>query len=154
MQGVKKQIVISKSSEETEKLAGQLAGRLKGGEVIELRSDLGGGKTTFTRGLVAGLGSDEVVSSPTFTISREYRQGRLPVVHFDFYRLAEAGIIAAELQEVVEDPESVAVIEWAGIVEQVLPPDRLSISMEIFGEQERKLEFSYPSSLRYLIEEK
>src|SRR5690606_23307454 len=88
---------ITNSPEQTEQFAQILASKLRGGEVIELVSDLGGGKTTFTRGLVGGLKSTDTVASPTFTISREYTGGRLHVYHFDFYRLGEAGIVGDEL---------------------------------------------------------
>ena len=138
--------------EETERLAARLADALRGGEVIELISDLGGGKTTFTRGLAHGLGSKDAVASPTFTISREYAGGRLHVHHFDFYRLHEAGVMADEIAEIISDPESVVVVEWAEVVEHVLPKDRLQITITATGEQTRELTFECPERLGYLLE--
>ncbi len=144
--------LITKSAEETEAFARSFASKLKGGEVIELTSDLGGGKTTFTRGLVAGLGSNEVVASPTFTISREYSKGRLRVYHFDFYRLDDAGIIADELAEVTKDQAAIIVIEWADIVQYVLPEKHIRIQITATGEQTRNLHITCPDTSAYLLE--
>src|SRR4051812_47570196 len=117
----------STSSEQTEQLAASLGSKLRGGEVLELVSDLGGGKTTFTRGLVRGAGSSDKVASPTFTISKEYEAPNFTISHFDFYRLDQAGIVADELAEVVHDPEYVTVVEWGEVVHDVLPADRLTV---------------------------
>lgn len=116
-------------------------------------SDLGGGKTTFTRGLVRGLGSGDKVASPTFTISKMYQAGEREVHHFDFYRLHEPGIIADELAEVVNDPQAIVVVEWADVVQHVLPEKRLTITIEQTPTGSRKLTFKAPESLTYLIEE-
>src|SRR5690348_16076202 len=114
------------SSDDTERLGELLGSRLRGGEVIELRSDLGGGKTTFVRGLVRGAGSRDRVSSPTFTLSRIYNAKKFEIHHFDFYRLSDPGILADQLAEAVQG-DNVVIIEWAGIVKNVLPEDRVSI---------------------------
>ena len=143
--------LASKSEQETEQLAARLAENLHGGEVVELVSDLGGGKTTFTRGLAAGLSSKDTVASPTFTISREYGGGRLHIYHFDFYRLGEAGVTADELAEVVGDESAVVVVEWAEVVQHVLPTERLTIRIKASSEHARELYCTYPSSLAYLL---
>src|SRR3989344_5721785 len=94
---------LSTSSAETENLASKIGRALKGGELIELVSDLGGGKTTFVRGLAKGMGSRDHVSSPTFTICNTYKvkskssHAAQELWHFDFYRLHEAGLIEHEL---------------------------------------------------------
>ena len=142
---------ISNSPEITETIGQELGTRLRGGEVIELVSDLGGGKTTFVRGIARGLGSHDAVASPTFTISRQYRTGELTLYHFDFYRLSEPGIVAAELTEVINDPKAIVVIEWGEIVENVLPVDRLTVTFQSTGETIRQLIFNYPRKLNYLI---
>ena len=80
-------VLESHSERETEQLAQELAGQLRPGEVLALEGDLGAGKTAFTRGLARGLGFDGRVQSPTFTIVNEYEGGRLPLFHFDLYRL-------------------------------------------------------------------
>jgi tRNA threonylcarbamoyladenosine biosynthesis protein TsaE len=142
----------SLSPANTEALAVKLGHSLKGGEIIELLSDLGGGKTTFVRGLVRGLGSASQVSSPTFKIKNVYHSPAFTINHFDFYRLSEPGLIANELDESFGEPDIVTIIEWPDIVDDVLPPKRLSIEITISGEQERKLAFYYPTELAYLVE--
>ena len=144
--------IKSTSSEFTEQLAEKIGASLKGGEVIELVSDLGGGKTTFTRGLVRGLGSSDKVASPTFTISKMYDAGDIEVHHFDFYRLADAGIMADELAEVAGDPRTVVVVEWADAVQHVLPDRRLKVVIRQTPEGDRILTFTCASTLNYLIE--
>lgn len=132
-------------------VAADVGGRLRGGEVIELISDLGGGKTAFVRGLAKGMGSSDAVRSPSFTLSNQYNAGKLTLHHFDFYRLKEPGIMRDELAELVGDPETVVAVEWADIVEDVLPTERLTITIKATGETQREFEFSYPATLEYLI---
>ncbi len=141
----------SNSPEETEQLGEQIGAHLRGGEVIELVSDLGGGKTAFTRGLARGFGSKDHVASPTFTISREYHADKRTLYHFDFYRLGEPGIMSAELAEIVGDPHAVVVVEWSDIVRHVLPEHRLTIKLTHTGETARAIEITYPPELEYLM---
>ena len=93
---------VCTDSEKTVRL-GELFGlQLKGGEVFDLTADLGGGKTTFTKGLASGLGVTQKITSPTFTLSREYAGlNNLTLVHYEFYRLDYAGVIARELSEYI-----------------------------------------------------
>ncbi|MDD3165359.1 MAG: tRNA (adenosine(37)-N6)-threonylcarbamoyltransferase complex ATPase subunit type 1 TsaE [Oscillospiraceae bacterium] len=79
--------IKTNSPEETERVGRELASRLRPGDVIAFTGDLGAGKTAFTRGLAAGLGIREPVTSPTYTIVNEYRSGKMPLFHFDLYRL-------------------------------------------------------------------
>jgi len=130
-----------------------MGSRLKGGEVIELVSDVGGGKTTFVKGFAKGFGSTDSVASPSFTISREYKAGDKTMYHFDFYRLSDPGIVANELAEVVDDDGAVVVVEWADIVENVLPAEHVTIHIKNTGETSREFEISYPAALAYLISE-
>jgi tRNA threonylcarbamoyladenosine biosynthesis protein TsaE len=132
-------------------MAETLGAKLCGGEVIELASDLGGGKTTFTKGIVRGAGSNEHVSSPSFTISNEYRAGELTIHHMDFYRLPDAGIMKQELLDILSDPKSVVIVEWAGIVADVLPEHRLRITITATGENSRSYEFAASDELSYLL---
>lgn len=125
---------------------------LRGGEVIELVSDLGGGKTTFVRGLARGADSKDKVASPTFTISKVYQTDKFEIHHFDFYRLHEAGIVADELSEVIGDPKVVVVIEWAEVVHHVLPDKRLTIKFSQTPEGDRQLDFAAAGGLEYLLE--
>lgn len=123
------------------KFGQQLGGLLRGGEVCELVGDVGAGKTTLVKGLALGLGIDEDVQSPSFTISRVY-SGRddIRLAHYDFYRLHDAGIMAAELSEAVADRQTVVVVEWADIASDVLPTDRVTIRITPLSEDARTLE--------------
>jgi tRNA threonylcarbamoyladenosine biosynthesis protein TsaE len=143
---------ISTASEITEQLGEKLGAKLKGGELIELISDLGGGKTTFTRGVARGASSKDRVASPTFTISKFYKAERFDIHHFDFYRLTEAGIVADELAEVIHDPQAVVIVEWADIVHDVLPDGRLTITISQTPEGDRLITFKADPSLMYLME--
>lgn len=140
------------SSDATEWLARRLGRNLRGGEVIELVSDLGGGKTTFTRGLAHGIGSIDQVASPTFTVSRLYKGKELEIHHFDFYRLDDAGLMEHEIHDVIGDPKAVVVVEWGDVIQHVLPDERLTIQFIRTGDHSRQLEFSGPDSLEYLLE--
>lgn len=143
--------IKSTSSEVTERLGEQIGSNLRGGEVIELVSDLGGGKTTFVRGLVRGAGSDDRVASPTFTISRLYRATLFEVHHFDFYRLSDAGLAAHELSECVGEPDVVTIVEWGDVVAEVLPSNRVTISFSKSGDEERVLTISVPQGLKHIV---
>lgn len=125
------------SEVETKKLGELIGSQIKDGAVIELLGDVGAGKTTFTKGLARGMGADEEVQSPSFTISRVYGCGNLRLAHYDFYRLNEAGIMSSELQEDLNDNQTVVVIEWGGVVEGVLPNDRLTIDIKTISDDER-----------------
>lgn len=116
---------------------------LQGGEVLVLVGDIGAGKTTFTKGVAQGLGIHETVQSPTFTISRRYdaRDG-LELIHYDFYRLSEAGIMRAELSEALADAQVITVIEWGQIVEDVLPRDVVTIAIHSPSEEARTLDIT------------
>lgn len=110
--------------------------------MIELASDLGGGKTAFVQALAAGLGYAGLVTSPTFTLSQIYQlpDGR-ELHHYDLYRLGQAGVVGDELAEDVGEPDIITAIEWAGVAAGVLPPDRLRIKIAVTGEMEREFEF-------------
>lgn len=122
--------------------------------MIELVSDLGGGKTTFTRGLARGARSKDTVGSPTFTLNREYDAPAFIISHFDFYRLGEAGIVGDELAEVIGDTHYVAIIEWGDIVHDVLPEERMTvhINLDEADENTRNVVVTYPESYGYLLE--
>ncbi|HUD03303.1 MAG TPA: tRNA (adenosine(37)-N6)-threonylcarbamoyltransferase complex ATPase subunit type 1 TsaE [Patescibacteria group bacterium] len=143
--------ITSTSSSNTERIAAQIGKNLHGGEVIELVSDLGGGKTVFVKGLASGAGSKDDVTSPTFTISKIYNCSKFAIHHFDFYRLSDPGVVALELKEVMQDPKIVVAIEWANIVDNVLPADRLRVEIAQTGNDSRILKICYPANLSYLI---
>lgn len=134
-----------------EGLGRTIGAQLRGGEIIELHSDLGGGKTTFVRGLAHGMGSADRVASPTFMLRKEYAAGKLTLYHFDFYRLQEAGSMADELTELMELPDAVIAVEWADVVAHVLPDARLRIMIVATGELERSVTIFCPPQLAYLV---
>ena len=144
--------MLSTGSDATEQLGEQLGSRLRGGEVIQLVSDLGGGKTTFVRGLAKGAGSTDHVSSPTFTISKVYTSPRLTLYHYDFYRLPDAGIMNEELSEVLHDADATVVVEWADVVEGVLPVERIKIAIHVTDEETRAFTITVPQKYAYLTE--
>lgn len=137
---MQKMIIEVKGEAATKELGEQIGLQLKGGEVFQLVGDVGAGKTTFVKGLAVGLGIEEDVQSPSFTISRVY-EGRdgLQLVHYDFYRLTDPGIMASEVAEMVSDPFSVTVIEWADIVEGVLPENHYTITFASPTEDSRAI---------------
>lgn len=124
--------------------------------MLVLSSDLGGGKTTLTKGLARGLGSQDNVGSPTFTVARVYQcRDGLVLHHFDFYRLGNnAGVVAYELAEVLQDPQAITIIEWGDVVKEVLPPHRLLIEFKrVAGnEDKRLLVVNFPPELDYFRE--
>lgn len=121
----------STGSADTERLGELLGAKLKGGEVIELCADLGGGKTTFVKGLARGLGSNDTAASPTFTLKKIYKgRGGVQVHHFDFYRLSEPGVVSDQLEESLNDAGVVTVVEWSDSVKEVLPENRLCIEFQ------------------------
>ena len=119
---------------------GKLGALLKGGELLELSGDVGAGKTTLVKAIALGMGINETVTSPSYTLSQAYdTPSGLRLVHYDFYRLDDPGILAAELQEVFQDKNTVVAIEWSGIVADILLSDRLQIRIEPTGESSRQL---------------
>lgn len=112
---------ISNSVEETIAFAREWAGRLSPNDVVGLVGDLGAGKTHFVKGLLEGLENEEQATSPTFTLVHEYRGGRLPVFHFDFYRINQAAELLELRFDDYLDEGGVAVIEWADRFAAALP---------------------------------
>lgn len=118
------------SPEETFDIAKQLGEEAKAGDVICLNGDLGVGKTLFSQGFAKGLGIEESVNSPTFTIVQEYDDGRLPLYHFDVYRIDDP----EEMEEVgfsdMVYGEGVCLIEWANLIEDILPKRYTTVTIE------------------------
>ena len=119
---------LTHSPGETEKLGEALALRLRPGDVVAYRGDLGAGKTAFTRGLAKGLGVREPVTSPTYTIVNEYTSGRMPLFHFDMYRLHSADDLFDIGWEDYLERGGVCAVEWSENVEEALEsPIRVTI---------------------------
>lgn len=133
----------TKSEEETKQLASFLAEQLFPGSVVLLEGQLGAGKTTFTKGLAEGLGIKRIIKSPTYTLIREYTDGRLPLYHMDLYRLEETGAEDLGLDEYFEG-DGISVVEWASLVPEEMPEERLNIRLTVTGEEglERLIEIS------------
>lgn len=131
----------SHSAKETEQFAADLAAKALPGDVYTLTGDLGVGKTIFAKGFAKGLGIMEPVTSPTFTIVQEYLSGRLPLYHFDVYRIGDPD----EMEETgfydYIDRGGVVLIEWAELIEDVLPENRteITISKDLAGDDDYRL---------------
>lgn len=131
----------SHSAKETEQFAADLAAKALPGDVYTLTGDLGVGKTVFAKGFAKGLGITEPVTSPTFTIVQEYLSGRLPLYHFDVYRIGDPD----EMEEIgfydYIDRGGVVLIEWAELIEDVLPENRteITISKDLAGDDDYRI---------------
>lgn len=108
--------------------------------VIELLGDVGAGKTTFTRGLAEGLGIKEPITSPSFTISKSYAipSGKT-LVHYDFYRLLDPGLMAEDLEENLSNPNNIVIVEWADSVTDFLPKDHIKIKIKLNDDGTREV---------------
>lgn len=129
-----KEIKIS-SEKEAAEFGKRLGKTLESGDVLALVGELGTGKTTLTKAIAAGLDISETVTSPTFTIVKEYNSGRLPLFHFDVYRLENGGELIEIGGEEYFDAGGICVIEWADKIAEILPDDTKLILLE-YGENE------------------
>ena len=137
---------LTNSPEETEKIGAALGKILKPGTVIAYRGDLGAGKTAFTRGLARGLGCTDLVTSPTYTIVNEYLGGRLPLFHFDMYRLASSDDLWDIGWEDYLDRNGICAVEWSENVEDAME-GAVSITIEKLGEDTRRITIEGGDSL-------
>ena len=129
---------LTNSPEETEKIGVALAKILQPGTVIAYRGDLGAGKTAFTRGLARGLGCSEIVTSPTYTIVNEYLTGRLPLFHFDMYRLASSDDLWDIGWEDYLERGGVCAVEWSENVDDAME-DVIWVTIHKTGEESRRI---------------
>src|SRR5262245_12253502 len=132
---------ISNSPTETEAIGRGLAEEVGVGSILALKGDLGSGKTLFVKGLVAGLESHADVTSPTFTILHEYRGGRLPVYHFDFFRLEDQESVTRLGLNDYLFADGVSVIEWADRFPELIPQHTRWILFEIKSSNQRAITF-------------
>lgn len=123
-------VIETNSAQETFALGEEIGRQARAGEIYTLLGDLGVGKTVFTQGVAVGLGIKEPVNSPTFTILQIYQEGRLPFYHFDVYRIGDV----EEMEEIgYEDyfyGDGLCLIEWANLIEEILPQDVIQIMIE------------------------
>ncbi|MBR2937383.1 MAG: tRNA (adenosine(37)-N6)-threonylcarbamoyltransferase complex ATPase subunit type 1 TsaE [Oscillospiraceae bacterium] len=131
-------VFLTNSPEETEAVGEKLAHQLTPGTVIAYRGDLGAGKTAFTRGLARGLGCTEQVTSPTYTIVNEYVSGRMPLFHFDMYRLHSADDLFDIGWEDYLERGGVCAVEWSENVEDALE-NPITVTVEKLGEDARRI---------------
>ena len=140
---------ITNSPAQTEAIGAALGKILKPGTVIAYRGDLGAGKTAFTRGLALGLGSTELVTSPTYTIVNEYLGGRMPLFHFDMYRLASSDDLWDIGWEDYLDRNGVCAVEWSENVADAME-EPIVITIEKLGEDSRRITMEGGDSLAAL----
>ncbi|MDD5196252.1 MAG: tRNA (adenosine(37)-N6)-threonylcarbamoyltransferase complex ATPase subunit type 1 TsaE [Candidatus Omnitrophota bacterium] len=141
--------IISQSVKDTLNLGRLLAGHLQAGDIICLEGELGSGKTVFTKGIAEGLGVNKAkVTSSSFILIRGHLEGRVPLYHFDLYRLKDPGDIAAVGYEEYFYDEGVAVIEWAQKLDYLMPKEHLMVELSYRGKNKRMLKFS-ASAARY-----
>jgi tRNA threonylcarbamoyladenosine biosynthesis protein TsaE len=133
--------LISNSPAETEAIGRQVAENIGIGSVLALTGDLGSGKTLFVKGVVAGLGSSANVTSPTFTILHEYRGGRLPVYHFDLFRVENPQALSRLGLDDYFFGDGISVIEWADRFPEFVPEQARWIFFEIKSETQRAITF-------------
>jgi len=127
---------ITKSTEETKKIAIEIAKKIKPGTTVALYGDLGSGKTTFTRYFVQALGIENRVQSPTFVVARKYGD----INHVDLYRLTtEEEAVDIGIEEMLEDIDKITIVEWPEIVEKLLPEGTVKIYFEYIDENTRKI---------------
>jgi tRNA threonylcarbamoyladenosine biosynthesis protein TsaE len=133
----------SNSVAETEEAGVQFARELRAGDVLALVGDLGSGKTHFVKGIARGLGAKEAVTSPTFTLVHEYSGGRLPVYHFDFFRLVDVNALRTiGFDEYIFSGDGISVIEWADKFPDVIPPGARWIKLIITSGNTRRIDFA------------
>ena len=141
-----KETIVLKKIEDTLALGKRIADGLKPGDVIALTGPLGAGKTALTQAIARGLGVTERLASPTFTVLMEYVSGRIPMCHFDVYRVHDPDDLFEIGFEEYLNGDWVCVIEWADLIEDILPPDTLWISLDYGdGEDERICEIEWLS---------
>ena len=117
----------------------QLGQTLEAPVVLELLGDVGAGKTTLTRGIAAGLGIQEPVTSPSFTISKEYQGEKYRLVHYDFYRLGAPGIMSEDLLDAISDKNTITIVEWGESIRDILPESRIKITIKNLDENTREI---------------
>ena len=139
--------IISNSPAETELFAESIAQKLTGGEIIAFRGGMGMGKTCFTRGLARGLSYSGQVTSPTFALVNEYLGGRLPLYHFDMYRITDGDDLYSIGYDDYVDAAGYSIAEWSENVEDFIPEDAIFVTISrTDGENGRRIEIDYENT--------
>ena len=133
--------IVSQTPQETQKIAGEIGGKIKNGGIICLFGDLGSGKTVFTQGIAEKLKIDKFsIKSPTYTYIREYNYKKAKLYHIDLYRLEEIDeLLWQEIRELMENEKNILIIEWADKLGDKLPDKRIDVFMEYISEHKRKI---------------
>lgn len=149
--------IITFNPLETEKIGQRLAGVFRRylqknpstNLIVGLYGDLGGGKTTFVKGVATGLGIKEIITSPTFTLLKEYKISGVNLYHFDFYRLKNTQeALNLGFEEYLKRPRSIILIEWADRVDDILPKEKLIVEFDFINQNRRKIILS-PEGKKY-----
>lgn len=127
-----------RSEQDTERFGYELGQKVEPGTVIALIGDLGTGKTTLTKSIARGLDVTETITSPTFNIVKEYRSGRLPLFHFDVYRIGDIDEMFEIGYEEYFFGDGVCVVEWADIIEEIIPEDAMVIRIEYGASEDER----------------
>jgi tRNA threonylcarbamoyladenosine biosynthesis protein TsaE len=135
---------------DTIELGCKLGSMLNGGEIIRLVGDIGVGKTTFVRGMAAGIGTDDHASSPTFTAYKLYKGKMIVLYHYDFYRVQADKMIEYELNENLREDKAAVVLEWPEYIELTLPVPSIDIKFRVISESERELSVLIPDNFEYI----
>lgn len=135
---------ITKNEEETQKIAKEIAKKVKNGGLVCLFGDLGTGKTTFTKGFAQFFKIDKsLIKSPTYTYIRKYEKNGKNIFHIDLYRINEIDtLLLEEIRELLENKKNIIIIEWADRIESYLPKERINIEFEYIDPQKRKIKVS------------
>jgi tRNA threonylcarbamoyladenosine biosynthesis protein TsaE len=131
--------LMIKSELDTREFGKELAKKLKPGDVVALIGDLGTGKTTLTKSIAEGLGITEMITSPTFTIVQEYTEGRLPLYHFDVYRLCDLEEMYELGYEEYFFGQGVCVVEWADQIMEIIPEDAIVIRIQYGAKEDERI---------------
>ena len=130
---------LIKNELDTKEFGVELAKKLKPGDIVALIGDLGTGKTTLTKSIAEGLGITEMITSPTFTIVQEYHQGRLPLYHFDVYRISDVEEMYELGYEEYFFGQGVCVIEWADLIMDIIPESSIVIRIEYGTKEDERI---------------
>lgn len=131
--------MIARTEQELIEIGEKIGEQLKSPVVLELVGDVGAGKTTLTKGIAKGLGINDEITSPSFTVSKRYRGDDVTLVHYDFYRLEDPGLMSEDLEESLEDEDVVTVVEWGNSVESILPEKHPRIILKLRDDGAREI---------------
>ncbi len=131
--------MIAKTESELIEIGEQIGAKLIPPVVLELVGDVGAGKTTLTKGIARGLKLDDEITSPSFTISKRYQGDNLTLVHYDFYRLEDPGLMCEDLEESLNDENTITIIEWGNSIENLLPESHPKITIKLQDDGTREI---------------